>query len=232
MGRNNGNRRYRRDILETSDIRPNIQQIKSALPIFIGEILQKPPIYSAIKVNGQRSYKMARKKFEVIHQFRKINVYDLILKKIINIDKAQFEILCGKGTYVRSIARDLAQKLNTKGHVVQLRRLSVGNFKEKDTIFIDFSSEIIHSPLIFKKILPIQAVLDDIPALALSKKEAERIKQGQKLELNSLDNSDHFLTLYPNYNEFEKIYATIENDPIALIRIDNGIIRPARIINF
>jgi hypothetical protein len=75
-------------------------------------------------------------------------------------------------------------------------------------------------------------VLDDIPALVLSKKESERIKQGQKLELNSLDNLDHFLTHYPNYSEFEKIYATIENDPVALIRIDNGIIKPARIINF
>jgi tRNA U55 pseudouridine synthase TruB len=75
-------------------------------------------------------------------------------------------------------------------------------------------------------------VLDDIPALALSKEEAEQIKQGQKLELNSLENLNHFSTIYPNYNEFEKIYATIDNDPVALIRIDNGIIKPARIINF
>jgi tRNA U55 pseudouridine synthase TruB len=75
-------------------------------------------------------------------------------------------------------------------------------------------------------------VLDDIPALALNKEEAEQIKQGQKLKLNSLENLNHFLTIYPNYNEFEKIYATIDNDPVALIRIDNGIIKPARIINF
>ena len=219
-------------VLERSDIRPDSRQIKSMIPNFIGQILQKPAIYSAIKVNGQRSYKMARNNISIIHQFRKVNVYDLILKNIINIDTAEFEVSCGKGTYVRSLARDLAQKLNTKGHVVRLRRISVGNFKEKDTIFIDFSKEIIHSPLVLEKIFPIKAVLDDIPALALSKREAERIKQGQKLELNSLENIDQFLTNYPNYNEFEKIYAMIENDPIALIRIDNGILKPARIINF
>jgi tRNA pseudouridine55 synthase len=194
-------------VLERSEVRPNIKQINSIIPSFIGEILQKPPIYSAIKVNGQRSYKLARKNIEVNHEFRKVEIYDLILKKIINLDKAEFEVKCGKGTYVRSIAKDLAEKLNTKGHVIQLRRLSVGNFEEKDTILIDFTKEIIHSPMIFNKILPIETVLDDIPALVLNKTEARQIKQGQKLELNSLENIDHFLKKNPNYNKFEKIYA-------------------------
>ena len=185
-------------VLERSEVRPNIRQINSIIPSFIGEILQKPPIYSAIKVNGQRSYKLARKNIEVNHEFRKVEIYDLILKKIINLDKAEFEVKCGKGTYVRSLAKDLAEKLHTKGHVIQLRRLSVGNFEEKDTILIDFTKEIIHSPMIFEKILPIETVLDDIPALVLNKTEARQIKQGQKLELNSLENIDHFLKKNPN----------------------------------
>ena len=218
-------------VLERSDIRPNIKQINSVIPSFIGQILQKPPIYSAIKVNGQRSYKLARKNIEVNHEFRKVEIYDLILKKIINLDKAEFEVKCGKGTYVRSLAKDLAEKLHTKGHVIQLRRLSVGNFEEKDTILIDFTKEIIHSPMIFNKILPIETVLDDIPALVLNKTEARQIKQGQKLELNSLENIDHFLKKNPNYNKFEKIYAVENNDPIALITIYEGIVKPARIIN-
>ena len=218
-------------VLERSDVRPNIKQIKSVIPSFIGQILQKPPIYSAIKVNGQRSYKLARKNIEVNHKFRKVEIYDLILKKIINLDKAEFEVKCGKGTYVRSLAKDLAEKLHTKGHVIQLRRLSVGNFEEKDTILIDFTKEIIHSPMIFNKILPTEAVLDDIPALVLNKTEARQIKQGQKLELNSLENIDHFLKKNPNYNKFEKIYAVENNDPIALITIYEGIVKPARIIN-
>ena len=218
-------------VLERSEVRPNIKQINSIIPSFIGEILQKPPIYSAIKVNGQRSYKLARKNIEVNHEFRKVEIYDLILKKIINLDKAEFEVKCGKGTYVRSLAKDLAEKLHTKGHVIQLRRLSVGNFEEKDTILIDFTKEIIHSPMIFNKILPTEAVLDDIPALVLNKTEARQIKQGQKLELNSLENIDHFFKKNPNYNKFEKIYAVENNDPIALIKIHEGIVKPTRIIN-
>ena len=129
------------------------------------------------------------------------------------------------------MAKDLAEKLHTKGHVIQLRRLSVGNFEEKDTILIDFTKEIIHSPMIFNKILPIETVLDDIPALVLNKTEARQIKQGQKLELNSLENIDHFFKKNPNYNKFEKIYAVENNDPIALITIYEGIVKPARIIN-
>ena len=218
-------------VLERSEVRPNIKQINSIIPSFIGEILQKPPIYSAIKVNGQRSYKLARKNIEVNHEFRKVEIYDLILKKIINLDNAEFEVKCGKGTYVRSLAKDLAEKLHTKGHVIQLRRLSVGNFEEKDTILIDFTKEIIHSPMIFNKILPIETVLDDIPALVLNKTEARQIKQGQKLELNSLESIDHFLKKNPNYNKFEKIYAIENNDPIALIKIYEGIVKPTRIIN-
>ena len=218
-------------VLERSEVRPNIKQINSIIPSFIGEILQKPPIYSAIKVNGQRSYKLARKNIEVNHEFRKVEIYDLILKKIINLDKAEFEVKCGKGTYVRSLAKDLAEKLHTKGHVIQLRRLSVGNFQEKDTILIDFTKEIIHSPMIFNKILPIETVLDDIPALVLNKTEARQIKQGQKLELKYLENIDHFLKKNPNYNKFEKIYAVENYDPIALITIYEGIVKPARIIN-
>ena len=219
------------DILERSKVRPDANQIQSVISNFIGKVEQKPPIYSAIKINGQRSYKLARKKIEVNHKFRTIEIFDLILKKIINSDTAEFEVECGKGTYVRSLAKDLAEKLNTKGHVIGLRRLSVGNFEEKDTIFIDFSKEIIHSPSILHKILPLGTVLDDIPALVLNETEARQIKQGQKLELNSLENIDHFLKKNPNYNKFEKIYAVENNDPIALIKIYEGIVKPARIIN-
>ena len=218
-------------VLERSEVRPNIKQINSIIPSFIGEILQKPPIYSAIKVNGQRSYKLARKNIEVKHEYRKIEIYDLILKKIVNRDKAEFEVKCGKGTYVRSLAKDLAEKLHTKGHVIQLRRLSVGNFEEKDTILIDFTKEIIHNPAILNKILPLRTVLDDIPALVLNETEARQIKQGQKIELNSLENIDHFLKKNPNYNKFEKIYAVENYDLIALITIYEGIVKPARIIN-
>jgi len=152
---------------------------------FTGKIYQTPPNYSAIKIDGERSYSLARKNILVKHKPRQIKVYEFNLRKIINIDSAEFEVTSGKGTYIRSLARDLAEKLNTKGHVIRLRRHFVGNFNEKDKIFIDFSEEIIHTPSILNKIIPIEKVLDDIPALFLTETEAMKLRQGQKIKLNS-----------------------------------------------
>ena len=158
------------------------------------------------------------------------NIEDL--KKSININSAEFEVKCGKGTYVRSLARDIAEKLNTKGHIISLRRLSVGSFEEKDTIVIDFSKEIIHSPSILNKILPTKTVLDDIPALVLNEKEARQVKQGQKINFESLQFIKNFELKYPNYNAFEKVCAICNKKLIALIKIEDGKVKPARVINF
>ena len=219
-------------VLEKSEYRPTQEEITKNINYFVGNVLQKPPIYSAIKINGQRSYKLARKNIEIDHKYRPVKIYDLVLKNIININSAEFEVKCGKGTYVRSLARDIAEKLNTKGHITSLRRLSVGPFDEKDTIFIDFSKEIIHSPSILSKILPIKTVLDDIPALFLNEVETRRVQQGQRIQLNSLQFIKDFEVKYPNYNEFDKICAVKDKLLVALIKIEDGIMRPSRIINF
>ena len=219
-------------ILEISTARPTHKEITSILNCFIGNVFQKPPLYSAIKINGQRSYKLARQKIEIEHKLRKIKVYNLTLKKIIDVNSAEFEVTCGKGTYVRSLARDIAEKLNTKGHIVSLRRLSVGPFDEKDTIFIDFSKEIIHSQPVLDKLSPIETVLDDIPALVLNETEARRVQQGQKINLNSLEFIKNFELKHPNYNAFEKVCAICNKKLIALIKIEDGKVKPARVINF
>ena len=219
-------------ILEISKARPSHKEITRILNCFIGNIFQKPPLYSAIKINGQRSYKLARQKIEIEHKPRKIQVYNLTLKKIIDVNSAEFEVTCGKGTYVRSLARDIAEKLNTKGHIVSLRRLSVGPFDEKDTIFIDFSKEIIHSQPVLDKLSPIETVLDDIPALVLNEKEARQVKQGQKINFESLQFIKNFELKYPNYNAFEKFCAICNKKLIALIKIEDGKVKPARVINF
>ena len=219
-------------VLEMSKARPTHKEITGILNCFIGNVFQKPPLYSAIKINGQRSYKLARQKIEIEHKLRKIKVYNLTLKKIIDVNSAEFEVTCGKGTYVRSLARDIAEKLNTKGHIISLRRLSVGPFDEKDTIFIDFFKEIIHSPSVLGKLLPIETVLDDIPALVLNEIEARQVKQGQKIKFESLQFIKNFELNYPNYNAFEKIGAICNKKLIALIKIEDGKVKPARIINF
>ena len=199
---------------------------------FKGKIYQTPPNFSAIKINGERSYNLARKNILVRHKPRQIEVYEFNLKKILNIDSAEFEVICGKGTYIRSLARDLAEKLNTKGHVIKLRRHFVGNFDEKDKIFIDFSEEIIHSPSILKKIIPIEKVLDDIPALFLTETEAMKLRQGQKIRLNSLKFNNNFIKEYPNYQKFERVYTLSDKKLVALIEIDDGLVKPKRVINY
>ena len=155
-----------------------------------------------------------------------------LYKKIINLDFAEFEVVCGKGTYVRSLARDIAEKLNTRGHITNLRRQFVGNFHEKDTIFIDFFDEILHSPSILKKIKPIEKVLDDIPALFLTETEAIKIRQGQKNTLDSFKFHNNLIKEHPNYKKFERIYTISDDKIIALIEIDEGIVKPKRIINY
>lgn len=218
-------------VIESSKNRPTEDQILKIISSFLGEIFQKPPIYSAIKINGQRSYKLARQNLFFEHNSRKVKIYKLTLKKILNIDSAQFEVVCSKGTYVRSLAKDIAEKLKTKGHITELRRLSVGNFVIKDTIFMDFSKEIIHSPSVLDKILPIEAALDDIPALLLTKHEARKLKLGQKIDFESLEFKKKFIERFPNHINFEKICAFYDHNLIAIIKIEEGLVKPKRIIN-
>ena len=219
-------------IIKKSNSRPNKEEIQNALISFIGKIQQIPPNFSAIKIDGERSYNLARKNISVRHKPRQIEVHEFTLKKILNIDTAEFEVICGKGTYIRSLARDLAEKLNTKGHIIKLRRHFVGNFSEKDKIFIDFSEEIIHSPTFLEKIIPIEKVLDDIPALFLTKTEAMKLRQGQKIRLNSLNFKKNFIKEHPNYQEFETVYTVNDKKLVALIEIDDGLVKPKRIINY
>ena len=219
-------------IIKKSNSRPNKEEIQNALISFIGKIQQIPPNFSAIKIDGERSYNLARKNISVRHKPRQIEVHEFTLKKILNIDTAEFEVICGKGTYIRSLARDLAEKLNTKGHIIKLRRHFVGNFNEKDKIFIDFSEEIIHSPSFLEKIIPIEKVLDDIPALFLTKTEAMKLRQGQKIRLNSLNFKKNFIKEHPNYQEFETVYTVNDKKLVALIEISDGLVKPKRIINY
>ena len=219
-------------IIKKSNSRPNKEEIQNALISFIGKIQQIPPNFSAIKIDGERSYNLARKNISVRHKPRQIEVREFTLKKILNIDTAEFEVICGKGTYIRSLARDLAEKLNTKGHIIKLRRHFVGNFNEKDKIFIDFSEEIIHSPTFLEKIIPIEKVLDDIPALFLTKTEAMKLRQGQKIRLNSLNFKKNFIKEHPNYQEFETVYTVNDKKLVALIEIVDGLVKPKRIINY
>ncbi|HAJ90481.1 MAG TPA: tRNA pseudouridine(55) synthase TruB [Rhodospirillaceae bacterium] len=168
------------DVVATSDVRPTAEQIRSVLPDFTGTIQQRPPAFSAIKVDGKRAYDMARAGEDVELAERPVNIYELDVTES-TTDTATFRCVCGKGTYVRSLARDIAEKLGTKAYVSSLIRQNVGPFSLNDAISLDFFRETTDKDHLESIVLPVQTVLDDIPELAVNDTEATRLKNGQKL---------------------------------------------------
>ena len=168
------------EIIATSNVRPTRDQIEATLPSFIGTIQQVPPAFSAIKVDGERAYALARAGETVELKSRPVEVYELEITDL-TPDSATFRCVCGKGTYVRSLARDMAEKLGTKGYVSRLIREGVGPFYLNNAISLDFFLQNDDKSTLESIVLPVQTVLDDIPVLAVNDTEAARLKNGQKL---------------------------------------------------
>ncbi len=170
-------------IITTSDHRPSEQDILAALPGFIGRIRQVPPIYSAVKIDGRRAYDLARAGEEVVIKSREVDVFSLDLLSC-DEGQASLKLVCGKGTYVRSLARDLAENLGTVGYVSALRRTRVGPFDLKASISLEKLEDMGHSAPPEEWILPVVTVLDDILALAVTEEEAGLLSHGQRLLLH------------------------------------------------
>lgn len=167
----------------TSDARPTDDQIRAALPAFIGEIMQVPPIYSAIKVAGERAYDLARagEAVELAPRPARVDRFELIERP--DADTAIFFVESGKGVYMRSLARDIARACGTLGHIAALRRLRVGPFLEKDAVPLARIQEAEPSTDLLR---PVTMALEDIPALALTEAEAARLSFGQPVPLVEL----------------------------------------------
>ena len=210
-------------IVAESNIRPLKNDIINILPKFTGIIKQKPPAYSAIKINGVRSYKLARNSIISDIPEREVHIKEISLVKYINKDSARLKIECGKGVYVRSLARDMARVLNTHGHVVYLNRLSVGPFFHKDSILLADIANLVDKATISKAIKPISFVLDDIPAIDITSDEAILVSRGQKVLLEDLVLEEG------TYNK--EVYITSNNAPIALARVENKYIHPFKVFN-
>ena len=168
------------EVMATSDVRPSEDHIKSILPAFTGEIMQKPPTFSAIKVDGQRAYDLARAGQPPELESRPINVYELDIVEHTGTETT-FRAVCGKGTYVRSLARDMGLKLGTYGTITRLIREAVGPFTLDNAISLDFFAETPDNTPLESAVLPVETVLDDIPVLAVTDPEAQRLRNGQKL---------------------------------------------------
>ncbi len=162
-----------------SDARPDEAAIRAALPAFTGDILQTPPRYSAVKVDGARAYAVARAGGAVALAARPLHVASLALVGRPDADHAEFDMVCGKGGYVRAIARDLGERLGCFGHVAALRRIWSGPFTLDHAIAFDKLDEIRHSDAIETHLLPVATGLDDIPALAVSAAAAASLRQGR-----------------------------------------------------
>ena len=171
------------ETLATSDVRPALAQLEAVLPRFVGEIQQVPPAYSAIKVDGERAYDLARAGERVELKARTVVIHAARIADAPDADHATLEIECGKGTYVRALVRDIADALGACGHVSELRRTRVGGFSDDSAVTLELLEDLGHKARQSEALLPVETALDDIPALAVTDEDAFRLKQGRSIVL-------------------------------------------------
>jgi tRNA pseudouridine55 synthase len=214
-------------VVEEAPARPSRDEIIALLPRFTGTIRQRPPAYSALKVDGRRAYALARAGKPPELAPRPIEIFALGLVAIPDPDHAEFSAEVGSGTYVRALARDLAVALGTLGHVTALRRTRVGRFTEALAISLDSLALLGHSPPASEHLLPLEFVLDDIPALVLSADEVARLRHGQ--QVTPCD--PHERAQLDRLDEGTIVGARHDRLLIAVARIEKGCLRPVRVIN-
>lgn len=168
-------------VIATSDVRPAQVEVEAVLPRFTGPIAQVPPIYSALKVDGERAYDLARAGQEVELKSRNVTVYELGLERFDDEEGATLRAHVSKGTYIRSLARDIAQALGSCGTVSMLRRVKAGPFDLSHAISLDKLNEIGKGAALEQILLPLEVGLDDIPAIDLGSEQARAVRQGRVL---------------------------------------------------
>lgn len=215
------------DVSATSDVRPSDDEIRAVLSQFRGEIEQVPPIYSAIKIDGKRAYDLARANEEVEMKSRIVRIDEIELADRPDTDHAVFDVTCGKGAYMRALARDIARALGSAGYVAALRRTAVGAFTLDDAIPLEKLEELDHIPAASEHLLPVKTALDDIPALALTEEEARRMRCGQAVSWLKVAGRSNLGPLDPDV-----ICCAITGDlPVALARVEGGNVLPVRVLN-
>ena len=232
------------EAVNVSDARPTIADIKAVLDRFVGAIAQVPPKFSAIKVNGNRAYDLARDGEEVELKARTVEIAELKVIDCPDADHTIFAAICGKGTYVRSLARDIGKELGCYGHVAALRRTRVGPFSLEDCITLeeieearpenadaaalevaslDATAPEDHdgAPMRDDLLLPVEAALDGLEHLEISQSDASRLVRGQAVLMRGRD-APVFVG---------PAYATARGKLVALVECDRGTLRPTRVFN-
>ncbi len=205
------------NVTATSDHRPDRAAILAALPPFTGRLMQQPPAFSALKVGGRRAYAAARAGETVVLKSREIEIFALELVEN-DENHAVFDVSCGKGTYIRALARDLAQALGTVGYLGDLRRTRAGPFTESQAISLATLEDLRHSARLAEALLPLETALDDIPALALDGAAAAKLRHGQTISVSS-GLKDGI------------VFVTSDTGPVAMARVIDGTLKPVRVFN-
>ena len=211
--------------IATSDVRPKLAEVVAVLPSFTGPIDQVPPAYSALKVDGQRAYDLARAGEEVVLASRSVTVHALDIRHPDRVDGHDLDDLddvtltahVSKGTYIRSLARDFALALGTVGHVTMLRRTQAGPFTLEHAISLDKLAELAMARALEDVTLPLRAALDDIPALPLTPDQAGALRQGRVLVGIAADDGQYF--------------ACLGDNPVALVEVQDHEVRVVRGFN-
>ena len=205
------------DIIDRSDVIPNRAEVELVLAQFTGPIEQAPPAYSALKVDGKRAYDLARAGEEVNLKTRAVTIHSLTIAGEGEGGEITLSAHVSKGTYIRSLARDIARALGSVGHVTYLRRTKAGPFREAQAISLDKLNEIANGAQLSDLLLPLEAGLDDIPALSLSRTDAQAVRQGRVLS---------------GMPQSSGLYcATLNGVPVALMEIAEGTAKVVRGFN-
>lgn len=207
-------------VVATSDVRPSPAALAAVLPRFTGPIAQVPPAYSALKVDGARAYDLARAGEDVVLASRDVVIRSLTFEPSAEgpLDQATLVAHVSKGTYIRSLARDIAHALGTVGHVTMLRRIKAGPFDLSHAITLDKLAELGQARALEDILLPLRAGLDDIPALPLTPDQAGALRQGRVLAGIKAPEGVTF--------------ATFQDVPVALVEVVAGEVRVVRGFNF
>ena len=168
------------EVVATSEVVPTAAEVADTLPRFAGEIEQIPPAYSALKIGGRAAYSRARAGEDVELKPRRVTIHELHLVSDA-ANEASLLATVSKGTYIRSLARDIAGALGTVGHVSYLKRTRAGPFSLDQAVSLDFLEELAKARQLTRAVLPLEAALDDIPALPVTSRQAELLRHGQRL---------------------------------------------------
>lgn len=208
------------EVINTSDTRPDDDTIKAALGQFVGDIMQVPPKFSAVKIDGQRAYKLARDGEDVELAARPLWVEELLMTGRPDADHVTLEMTCGKGGYVRSIARDLGESLGCFGHVRELRRVWSGPFDAKDGLTLDQIEEIARTPELDAHLRPLEEGLQDLPEVRATPEGAVRMRNGNP-----------GMVMASDVEYGDEAWASLNGKAVAVGRYKAGELHPSRVFN-